>query len=77
MFFLDLIQQQNHTKSITIEAYINTAGGQLSVSWKMVSGRCREESDSSERDLLCTKAERYEIIGEKMRRNTVNDLGWL
>ena len=43
----------------------------------MVSGRCREESDSSERDLLCTKAERYEIIGEKMRRNTVNDLGWL
>lgn len=47
------------------------------MSWKMTSGRCREEEDSSERDSVCMKAGRYEIMGKKTRRKTVNDSGLL
>lgn len=39
----------------------NTVGDDLSVSWKITSGKGREEEDSSERDSECTKAERSEI----------------
>lgn len=39
------------------------------MSWKMTSGRCREEEDSSERDSVCMKAGRYEIMGKKTRKD--------
>ena len=39
----------------------NTVCDDLSVSWKITSGKGREEKDSSERDSECTKAERSEI----------------
>lgn len=43
----------NHIKS--------TIGDDLLVSWKMTSGKRREEEDSSERDSECTKPGRSEI----------------
>ena len=39
----------------------NTVGDDISVSWKMISGKRRAEEDSSERDSECTKAGRSEI----------------